>query len=1445
MTQRSVERMHASCRWGGALVLGVSAWFAPLQAATLAPLNDVAQIVAGQTHTCVLDRFGKVSCWGDNTFGQLGLGEDTALSARPTPVPVPGLEGIRTLGTGYAHTCAITNERGVVCWGFNDSGQLGAGDTNYSRNSPVATLGLTGPVSAVVTGSRHSCALLQDGRVSCWGNNERGQLGDGSSVGFRPTASLVVGLPATALQIAAGDEYTCAALADGSMRCWGANGVGQLGNNSTTASAVPVSVIGLPGPVTAMAGSALATCALSSGGALYCWGSQFPLGAFAGGSLTARLYPGFESGFTAVDAGDFHFCALATTGKVHCLGDNIDGQFGTGPLDGSANAQTTIDLAPDVTKITAGGHHTCASASSGRAQCWGSNRAGQLGIDIISLRLVPTAVSGQSSGVAAVTVGERHSCSLSSGGAVKCWGVNLNGELGDGSTLSRLTPVDVIGLQSGVRAIAAGAASTCAITGNRRVKCWGANFDGRLGNGENQNSAMPVDVLGLGDTDVLAISIGRAHTCALLSGGAVRCWGDNEFGQLGDGSETDRPLAVPVSGLSSGVRAISAGFYHTCAVTEAGAMRCWGINESGQLGDDSNTNRNTPVNVAGLSSGVNQPAAGALHTCALLNSGGVSCWGGAFFGLLLGDGSTTDRRVPGEVPSLRSGVVELSAGNFKTCVRSAVGAVQCWGNGVGDNTQIGRSLPTDVAGLTGGVLAIDAGVGEHACASVGGAARCWGDNTFGQIGDGTTHGETSAKTVLNDELVRQVASIAETANAASSAARFDASGRYVLFQSDANNLVSGDSNAATDVFLQDRDSGQITRISVDNTGAQINGAATEASLSADATLAVFVAPDVAVGKLLGESALKRQLRHKGGSNGIFMRNMLAGSTQRIGTSMASGSAPALAPGGGSVVFSAPVTDPTQGEVGQVNLFVVPLTRTGNTITPGPTSCISCKSVDAVGASTFGNVNGNSGNGVLSADGRWLVYQTTASNALTASPAPCPAGNSQIMLRNMLSGATSRVSPPNSLPSASCGTSGSQNPSMDFSGQTIAWESDQPLTAGDANGLSDVFVWQSSQPTITRASVGGNGADSAGSAKSPQISGDGRQLVFVSNAPNHDLSFPDNNERDDVHSVALADLPSIKRLSRTTIGGEINAASTAPALNFDGTTLAFQSTASNLGVSLAGGSSVFARSNPQATAKRTATWWIPSESGWGLTVFDQGNVLIPGWFTYDVDGEPTWFFINGAFPQADGSFRGSLLRLRGTPFNQINGPAIQTTTTVGEVNLRFSGESRLDFAYAIDGVSQSKTLEKFPFGARNFTCSTSPGGSRVDATNYTDLWSGAGDNAGWGLTILHVDNLIFAGWYTYDSDGEAVFFILSGSQQTDGSFAGNVSRQRNGTPFSMINGNLASPGSDVIGSMRLVFVDGQTANFSYTIGSINQTRSINRLLVGSEGQQCRSVNVGGN
>ena len=262
-------------------------------------------------------------------------------------------------------------------------------------------------------------------------------------------------------------------------------------------------------------------------------------------------------------------------------------------------------------------------------------------------------------------------------------------------------------------AVAAGYGHSCALTDSGGVKCWGKNNYGQLGDGTAYRRLKPVDVVGL-TSGIAAISAGYEHTCALTDSGGVKCWGRNNYGQLGDGTTYRRLKPVDVVGLTSGVAAISAGYDHTCAVTDSGGAKCWGYNGSwASSGMARPSSRLKPVDVVGLTSGTAGISAGFYHTCAVTDTGGAKCWGNNYYGQL-GDGTRHGRMKPVDVVGLTSGVAAISAGRlYHTCALTTAGGVKCWGyNGfgqIGNGTIEDSSSPVDVVGLSSGVAAISAG----------------------------------------------------------------------------------------------------------------------------------------------------------------------------------------------------------------------------------------------------------------------------------------------------------------------------------------------------------------------------------------------------------------------------------------------------------------------------------------------------------------------------------------------------------------------------------------------------------------------------------------------------------------------------------------------------------------------------------------------------------------
>ncbi len=370
---------------------------------------------------------------------------------------------------------------------------------------------------------------------------------------------------------------------------------------------------------------------------------------------------------------------------------------------------------------------------------------------VTSVALLSTQADASAS-VVALSGGGRHTCALLANGEVQCWGLNADGQLGDGTTSSSSLPVDVQGL-GGAEQVSAGLTHTCAVTTGGVARCWGEN-DGRLGNGSEEASAVPVEVCAdavcssaLGN--VASIAAGGLHSCAVLDDGSVVCWGNNEDGQLGDGSTNDALTPVLVTGISD-VTEMSLGTSSSCALTNAGALFCWGSNVEGQIGDDRACGMRCPLPqpVSGLGSDVALISVGGLHACALTDAGAVLCWGFNFDGQV-GDGTEDNIRiVPTQVVGLESDYRAISAGGrFRghACAIARDNSIVCWGDNdsgqIGDGTTDDRTSPVPVSLPAGmGVVSMAAG-DAHMCVIAlvsHGATQCWGGNDSGQLGDGTT-----------------------------------------------------------------------------------------------------------------------------------------------------------------------------------------------------------------------------------------------------------------------------------------------------------------------------------------------------------------------------------------------------------------------------------------------------------------------------------------------------------------------------------------------------------------------------------------------------------------------------------------------------------------------------------------------------------------------------------
>ncbi len=675
-----------------------------------------------------------------------GCGGSSASLDQPPSIdpPLVSKAAPTAIESGGAHNCAIISGGNVECWGYNFYGQLGDG-TKTSSSTPVKVTVIKTAI-AVSGGVSHTCALASGGEVHCWGWNVYGQLGNTSELDS--SMPVIVQSITDAVSIGSGIYHTCAVLADGHVKCWGANFFSQLGDGTTFDSFSPVTVGGISN-AKSIVGSFHHTCVLLKDGSVKCWGNN-AYGQLGDGTTTSSSIPVQVQGVSSaisIASGGGRTCVVSSNGSIECWGRNIIRLNGI--LSDSSIPVPVLNIST-ATTVTLGNSHGCATLSDGQVQCWGYNDTGQLGNGTInqSLTLAPVFVN-DIIGATSISAGTNHTCALVSEGVIRCWGENTIGQLGNGQGSSFSSfPVIVNGIESAV-ALSLGFNHTCAILSGHEVKCWGYNYTGQLGDGSTISSNMSVSVGGI--SNPISLITGERHSCALQSDGGVKCWGGNSFGMLGSGGFSRALTPVTVQGLSTAT-SLDGGDYHTCAIIVDTTVRCWGLNRIGVLGNVlANLFQAIPIEVVGLS-GVTSISAGASHSCAVIADGTVHCWGDNSNGQI-GIESIADSTSPVQVADV-SGAVSVVAGGDHTCALLFDGSVKCWGsNNFGqlgkDRSVIQPTTPDLIPGLSS-VTNITAG-SSHICALLSdGTVHCWGNNSKGQLGYNTDSYSSSTPLPVSD-----------------------------------------------------------------------------------------------------------------------------------------------------------------------------------------------------------------------------------------------------------------------------------------------------------------------------------------------------------------------------------------------------------------------------------------------------------------------------------------------------------------------------------------------------------------------------------------------------------------------------------------------------------------------------------------------------------------------
>jgi alpha-tubulin suppressor-like RCC1 family protein len=670
-------------------------------ATAVSGVSRAIAVAAGHHFTCVLDAQGTVKCFGLNSSGQLGRG--SLGLGLPEPAAVSGISNAIAITAGSAHACALLADGTASCWGAGDNGRLGYGSL-ASSSVPRQVLGLT-KLADIDAGNDHTCAVDTAGTTTCWGAHQGGTQVNGGDrllpgvVAFEPARSVEAGLFQTCAlgrggqpwcwstqdaPLELGDQtatdldaygHSCLVRADGSVACEGDNTAGEVGNGTQLPQESFAAVLGLDGATKVATGERF-TCAQLALGGVRCWGDN-TRGQLGDGSTASRAVALPVSGLggsfdVSLGVGSGHACAVSAV-KARCWGGGDSGQLGDGRGTSSLYAlnvatdeplRQLISVGSSTLALTARGTLLATGRESSESFADGPNRTSSQP-PMSSTSLVPIASS--LSGITRLASAGWYTCALIQNGDVKCWGYNgterRSGVNHEGIfayagfndavwevTASTPTAVNDLGSDATVDLVA-GSYHLCALRDDGTVRCRGRNDSGQLGRGTTiTNASTPPYAAGARVTnldDAIDVAAGSAHSCAVRANGRVVCFGDNEFGQLGDGTRSDRNLPSAVGALAPRAVSVVAGNRHSCALTSDGSVYCWGLNDVGQLGDGSTTHRSTPVR-AGTLDDVVLLEAGGNTTCATRSTGAVYCWGENSLGQV-GDASGVDRSTPSAV----------------------------------------------------------------------------------------------------------------------------------------------------------------------------------------------------------------------------------------------------------------------------------------------------------------------------------------------------------------------------------------------------------------------------------------------------------------------------------------------------------------------------------------------------------------------------------------------------------------------------------------------------------------------------------------------------------------------------------------------------------------------------------------------------------------------------
>jgi alpha-tubulin suppressor-like RCC1 family protein len=715
---RTLKKQIASILIIVLLILSVNTGFNLFSIPVLASSNTV-QVATGYYHTLLLKSDGTVWTWGYNGYGELG---DGTTESRDTPMKVEGLDNVAYIACGNYHSLAVKTDGTVWTWGYNSQGQLGDNSTT-NRLKPVQVHNITN-VKSVAGGSGHSLALKNDGTVWAWGYNKYGQLGNNNNSNYYTpvqTYNLY-----NVKQIQCGENFSVALRNDGYVYSWGYNGSYNLGIGHTSQRNTPQQTTN---NIKSISTGSQHTIALKNNGTVWAWGDN-SYGQYGNGSTSRNSTPVqiSISNVKSIATGDKHSMAIKNDGTVWTWGMNNNGQLGDNSTTNRYSPTRVISLT-GVSKLVGGDNFTIALKDDGSVFAWGDNSKGQLTNKSVKSSKPKKVLDNVKS-----ASGYYHWLVQKKDNSIYSWGSNGHSQLGDKTTINNSTP-KIINNLNGIKQLATGSNHSVLLREDKTIWAWGLNNSGQLGNGNTSSYNTPIKTNVI--SDINQVSSGEYFNIALKDDGTVWTWGYNGNGQLGNGNTTNQSNPIKVPNLNN-VTQVSAGYYrHSLALKSNGTVWAWGLNDNGQLGDGTTSQRNNPIQINTLLN-IKQIASGYRHSVALKKDGTVWAWGLNNYGQI-GNGTTSNRNMPIKVVDLDN-VIAISSGRYHNMALKEDGTIWAWGynnNGqLGDGTYQNRTKPVKISSLKN-VSQIICGADTTLAILKNGDAYIWGNNSCGQLGDGS------------------------------------------------------------------------------------------------------------------------------------------------------------------------------------------------------------------------------------------------------------------------------------------------------------------------------------------------------------------------------------------------------------------------------------------------------------------------------------------------------------------------------------------------------------------------------------------------------------------------------------------------------------------------------------------------------------------------------------